>query len=163
MTKSNLSTWRLHMVGSPDLVPRPFFETERGSMPLIRWSDRSFPPPFTPSQRCQIVSERFQKFDDNGTLKYIKTGRINNLPVLCVAAYKGGGCLPDGLLVTFKPGTDPNKTLVKLLDQRVWAASETISLSSGDNAASGQESIISHLNGETYVNIEMFLDWSDRQ
>ena len=133
--------------------------TERGSLPLIRWSDRSFPPPFTPAQRCQIVSERFQKFDSNGTLKYIKADTINNLPALCVAAYKGGACLPDGLLVTFKPGTDPNETLIKLLDQRVWAASETISLSSGSQTSpSGKENIISDVDGTTYVNMELFLN-----
>ena len=136
--------------------------TERGSLPLIRWSDRSFPPPFTPAQRCQIVSERFQKFDSNGTLKYIKADTINNLPALCVAAYKGGACLPNGLLVTFKPGTDPNETLVKLLDQRVWAASETISLSGNARGASTSEdaeTIISNVDGTTYVNMELFLNW----
>jgi len=134
--------------------------TERGSLPLIHWTDRSFPPPFTPAQRCQIVSERFQKFDSNGTLKYIKADTINNLPALCVAAYAGGECLPDGLLVTFKPGTDANDTLVKILDQRVWAARETISLSSDDSPKAGEESVVSNIDGETYVNMELFLNWS---
>ena len=131
--------------------------TERGSLPLIRWTDRSFPPPFTPVQRCQIVSERFQKFDSNGTLKYIKADTINNLPALCVAAYAGGECLPDGLLVTFKPGTDANQTLVKILDQRVWAAKETIELSS-----ESQEGVVSEIDGTTYVNMELFLDWNNQ-
>ena len=133
--------------------------TERGSLPLIRWSDRSFPPPFTPAQRCEIVSQRFQKFDNNGTLKYIKADTVDNLPALCVAAYQGGECLPDGLLVTFKPGTDPNETLVKLLDQRVWAANEVISLSgNADNSSSGEETIVSNIDGTTYVNMELFLN-----
>lgn len=139
--------------------------TERGSMPLIHWTDRSFPPPFTPAQRCQIVSERFQKFDSNGTLKYIKADTINNLPALCVAAYVGGECLPDGLLVTFKPGTDPNDTLIKLLDQRVWAARETISLSgnASNTTSEPQKTVISQVEGETYVDMELFLRWSDSQ
>lgn len=138
--------------------------TERGSLPLIRWSDRSFPPPFSPAQRCQIVSERFQKFESNGTLKYIKADVANNLPVLCVAAYIGGECLPDGLLVTFKPGTDANRTLIKLLDQRVWAARETISLSGNPNESTPPEekSVVSQVNGTTYVDMELFLDWNDR-
>ena len=133
--------------------------TERGSIPLIRWTDRSFPPPFTPQERCQIVSERFKKFDNNGTLKYIKADTINNLPALCVAAYQGGSCLPDGLLVTFKPGTDPNQTLLKLLDRRVWAASGPIRLSS----ATGSESLVSQVNGTTYVNMEAFFDGNSAQ
>jgi len=132
-------------------------QTERGSIPLIRWTDRSFPPPFSPEQRCQIVSNRFKKFDNNGTLKYIKADTINNLPALCVAAYKGGSCLPDGLLVTFKPGTDANNTLVRILDRRVWAASGPVELNGGDSK------LISKVNGETYVDMELFLNWSDEQ
>lgn len=136
--------------------------TERGSLPLIRWMDRSFPPPFTPEQRCQIVSERFQKFDNNGTLKYIKADTVNNLPALCVAAYAGGECLPDGLLVTFKPGTDANHTLIKLLDQRVWAARETIELDSSGSLVPGEESVVSEVDGTTYVNMELFLNWNNK-
>ncbi|MDJ0568436.1 MAG: COP23 domain-containing protein [Pleurocapsa sp. MO_192.B19] len=132
-------------------------QTERGSIPLIRWTDRSFPPPFTPEQRCQIVSDRFKKFDNNGTLKYIKADTINNLPALCVAAYKGGPCLPNGLLVTFKPGTDANQTLLKILDRRVWATSGPIQLSSQNNHA---EALISEVDGETYVNLEILLNSS---
>ena len=136
-------------------------QTERGAIPLIRWTDRSFPPPFSPQQRCQIVSDRFKKFDNNGTLKYIKADTINNLPALCVAAYKGGSCLPDGLLVTFKPGTDANQTLLKILDRRVWAASGPVKLSSGSsNPDPDSESLISEVDGQTYVNMEMFLNWS---
>ena len=128
-------------------------QTERGSIPLIRWADNSFPPPFSPKERCQIVSDRFKKFDNNGTLKYIKADTINNLPALCVAAYKGGSCLPDGLLVTFKPGTDANQTLLRILDRRVWAASGPIRLSS----ATGSNSLVSQVDGTTYVNMEAFL------
>ena len=129
-------------------------QTERGTVPLIRWIDRSFPPPFTPEQRCQIVSERFRKFDNNGTLKYIKADEINNQPVLCVASYKGGSCLPDGLLVTFTPGTNANDTLLQILDRRVWAAEDEIYLNSDDS----DNKVISQENGETYVDIETFLN-----
>ena len=57
-------------------------QTERGAVSLIRWVDHSFPPPYSPEQRCQIVSERFNNFDNNGTLKYIKADSLNNLPIL---------------------------------------------------------------------------------
>ena len=132
-------------------------QTERGSIPLIQWTNRSFPPPYTPEQRCQIVSSRFKKFHNNGTLKYIKAATVNNQPALCVAAYAGGECLPDGLLVTFKPGTDANQTLLRILDRRVWAASGPIQLSSKDKP----EAIISQVNGQTYVNMEKFLSFNE--
>ena len=130
-------------------------QTERGSIPLIRWSDDSFPPPYSPVERCKIVSERFRQFDKNGTLKYIKADRINNLPVLCVAAYKGGSCLPNGLLVTFKSGTDPNNKLVRLLDNRARASEGGIVLSTGEGK------LISQVNGETYVNMDTFFNFFD--
>ena len=132
-------------------------QTERGAVPLIRWTDNSFPPPFTPQQRCEIVSERFKNFDNNGTLKYIKADTINGSPALCVAAYKGGSCLPGGLLVTFKPGTDANQTLIKILDRRVWAAGGAIQLS-GEGKP---QDLISQVDGQTYVDMEAFFNGSN--
>ncbi|MEL6927677.1 MAG: COP23 domain-containing protein [Cyanobacteria bacterium J06600_6] len=131
--------------------------TERGAVPLIQWTNNSFPPPYSPTERCRIVSDRFQTFDHNGTLKYIKPDQINNLPVLCVAAYKGGSCLPNGLLVTFAPGTDANQALLRLLDRRVWAAKGAVNFCNGcdDNR------IVSEVNGETFVDLESFLEWGD--
>lgn len=131
-------------------------QTERGRIPLIRWVDRSFPPPFTPQQRCEIVSARFTKFDNNGTLKYIKADTINNLPVLCIAAYRGGSCLPNGLLVTFKPGTNANEKLIKMLDRRAWAG-KPIEFTSENK----ESDFISRVNGETYINMELFLNWNN--
>lgn len=131
--------------------------TERGAVPLIRWTNTAFPPPYTPSERCKIVSQRFQDFEQNGTLKYVKADRINNLPVLCVAAYKGGSCLPDGLLVTFLPETDANQALLKLLDRRVWAAEGTVDFCNGCS----EDRIVSEVDGKTYLNMEGFLYWGD--
>ena len=71
-----------------------------GELPMMRWSDDTFPPPYTPLERCREVTQRFNQFHDNATLKYMSTGTINNTPVICVAGYKGGSCLPDGLLIT---------------------------------------------------------------
>ena len=133
-------------------------QTERGSIPLIQWTNRSFPPPYTPEQRCQIVSSRFKKFDNNGTLKYIKAAEVNSLPALCVAAYAGGECLPDGLLVTLKPGADANQTLLKILDRRVWAANGAVRLQGSSDGK--PQSIVSRVNGETYVNMEQFLNFN---
>lgn len=130
-------------------------QTERGEIPLIRWTDNSFPFFYTLLQRCQEISARFKRFDDNGTLKYLKASHQNNYPVICVAAYKGGSCLPDGLLVTVKPGTDPNQTLTRILDRCVWAANGAVKLSSGNDG------LISEVDGATYFNLEGFLDWSN--
>ncbi|MDJ0688627.1 MAG: COP23 domain-containing protein [Xenococcaceae cyanobacterium MO_188.B32] len=128
--------------------------TRRGEIPIIRWLSQSFPPPWTAVERCKQVSARFEQFNNNGTLKYIKAAHMNNQPVLCVAGYKGGACLPNGLLVTFKSGTDPNLTLKRLLDRRAWATGQTINLSGGKS----DREFIFEVNGETYFDMESWLE-----
>ncbi len=130
--------------------PATIFLTSRGNNPMILWIDTSLPSPWTPHQRCQEISTRFQRFHDNGTLKYIKAGWFNGQPVLCVAGYKGGPCLPNGLLVILKRGTDPHLTLQRLLDRRALAAGYMV-YESDDEI---DEELISEVNGEVYFNIE---------
>lgn len=124
-----------------------------GDLPMIRWSDDSFPPPYTPLERCREVTTRFNQFNNNGTLKYMSVGTVNNSPVICVAGYKGGGCLPNGLLVTLKYGSDPNIALKRIIDRRVWATSKSVQLS--DANADG---LISEVDGVVYVDVESLLN-----
>ena len=124
-----------------------------GELPIIRWSDPSFPPPWTPLERCREVTTRFNRFESNGTLKYMRAGMIGNNPVICVAGYKGGSCLPDGLLITLKYGSDPNIALTRIIDRRVWATSESVQLND-DN----EDGLISEVDGTVYVDIEGLLN-----
>ncbi len=123
-----------------------------GELPMIRWTDNSFPPPYTPLERCQEVTNRFNTFHNNGTLKYMTTGEINNSPVICVAGYKEGDCLPGGLLITLKYGRDPNIALKRILDRRVWATSESVQLSDKNNG------LISEVDGKVYIDVETLLN-----
>ena len=77
-----------------------------------------------------------------------------------LASYKGGSCLPDGLLVTFKPGTNADAALIKILDRRVWAR-EPYRLNS-DNI-NKPERVISQFDGKTYVNMALFLDLTSQK
>jgi hypothetical protein len=106
--------------GAPATIAR----TTRGNIPIIRWISTNFPPPATPQQRCQEVSRRFQVFHDNGTLKYITTGTINDQSVICVASRQGGDC--TDVLFTLKPGSNPKRTLLRLLDRRGLAGGNTL-------------------------------------
>jgi len=124
-----------------------------GELPMVRWSDDSFPPPYTPLERCREVTERFNQFNNNGTLKYMGTGTINNYPVICVAGYRGGDCLPNGLLITLKYGRDPDIALKRILDSRVWATSETVQLSDEN-----EDGLISEVDGKVYVDVETLLN-----
>jgi hypothetical protein len=130
--------------------PATFVVTElAGNVELIRWQDDSFPPPHTPQQRCVIVSQRFQRFYSNGTLKFIRGAILRGEPILCVAAFKGGPCLKDGVLVTFKRGTNPEIILERIKDNARLASGNPVPLS-GDSE-------ISEVNGEFYLDVNSLL------
>ena len=99
-------------------TPASVVETKTGKqVPIIYWKSQTFSGSgWTPERRCQEVSARFQSYHSSGTLEYITTGRMNGLPVICVAKSDGGACA--GLLYTLKPGQNATATLKKLFDVR---------------------------------------------
>jgi len=89
-------------------------------IPMIRWvSDVFSGDGWSPSRRCQEVSERFTEFNRQGILRYLTTGRMNGLNVICVALSKDDRC--SGLLYTLKPGQNPSETLRQLFGVRRYA------------------------------------------
>jgi Circadian oscillating protein COP23 len=95
--------------------------TPRGDRPVIRWVSTDFDGSgWPPQKRCNEVSEQFQELYANGSLKYLTTGKMNGQRVICSAAKKGGRC--NALLLTVRPGRDPQQTLKELLAVRVQAA-----------------------------------------
>lgn len=90
------------------------------SVPVIRWTSSTFDGAgWTPERRCQEVSARFDAYNREGRLRYITTGRMNGLPVICTATSNGGSC--DGLLYTLKPGQNASATMRNLIDVRLKA------------------------------------------
>ena len=126
-----------------------FVNTPRGRVKLVAWQNK-FSEQWTPKKRCVAVSKRFQGFLSSGTLKYIRTGIVNNLPVICVAQIRGGDCPDQNVLITFNPETDPEKVLVQLMDFRRSVSGQTIVLNQNDTAFYSQ--------GEFYVDLNKFLE-----
>jgi hypothetical protein len=93
-----------------DGVPVTFARTQDGkNVPMIRWlSNNYFSQKLTPQRRCQEVSQRFQRYLDNGTLRFIKAGVLSGQPVICAAAQKNAPCTDSTLLFTLKRGSNPN-------------------------------------------------------
>lgn len=125
-----------------------FVNTPRGKVKLIDWV-QSFSEQWTPKNRCVEISHRFQEFLDAGNLKYIRTGTVNNLPVICVAQYRGGTCPSENVLITLKPKTDPETVLIRLVDFRRSVSGQTIVLSENDAGF--------YADGEFYVDMNKFL------
>ena len=126
-----------------------FVNTPRGRVKLVGWETK-FSEEWTPQKRCLEVSNRFQNFLAAGTLKYIRTGVVNNLPVICVAQIRGGVCPEQNVLITFNPETDPENVLIQLVDFRRSVSGQTIVLNENDAAFYSQ--------GEFYVDVQKFLE-----
>ncbi|HEY9875176.1 MAG TPA: COP23 domain-containing protein [Candidatus Obscuribacterales bacterium] len=130
--------------------PATIARTSRGDVPMIRWRSKFFHPEYSSQQRCEQVSARFQAFYNQGTLKYIRTGTVKGYPVLCIANSQGGDCETNGLIVTLRPGTDPQLVMERLLNLRARAAGKPIELSGSQ--------LVFYADGEVYVDIEQLLD-----
>ncbi|WP_315790894.1 COP23 domain-containing protein [Fischerella sp. JS2] len=122
--------------GQSNGVPTTFVRTQNGKrLPVIRWVSQYFSSKgLTPQQRCQQVSDRFQRSYDNGTLRYIKAGTLNKQPVVCAVIQKNAACTDTTLLFTLKPGSNPDATLRQIMDRRALAAGNTTNQSGGDTS-----------------------------
>lgn len=107
-----------------------FANSTQGKVPLIEWVSGNFDVSgWSNQKRCVIVSERFNSFNNQGQLSYLKTGTINNLPVICGVKINQGKCSDGNVLVTLKAGTNADDTLRQLLDTRTRGSGKPISLS----------------------------------
>jgi hypothetical protein len=102
------------------------------------------------NKRCNEVSNRLDRFNRAGNLKYIRTGNVNTYPVLCVdAGVSGNTCPKNNVLVTLHKGTDSARVLQQMLDLRARASGQIIQLSG--------EQLIRYRNGDAYVSIDRLL------
>ncbi len=139
------------MCGTSQGRPATMAMTRRGPVPVIRWTSNYFGSGgYTPQTRCGIVSNKFQQYYKEGTLNYLTIGTANKMPVVCVAKVKGGSC--DGVLFTLKPGSDPWKTLTKLMNVRAQAS--PVVLNESASSAPPTANIVE----DKYVNMNAFLD-----
>jgi hypothetical protein len=99
-------------------VPRTIVDTKRGKIELIIWKSNFFGSKWSPESRCQEVSKRFQRFADEGNLRYVTTGKMNGTNVICVGDKRVSGyeCRKDGLLITLQPQDNPMTVMNELFD-----------------------------------------------
>jgi hypothetical protein len=128
--------------GSAAGVPATIVDhPQHGTVTLIRWvSDYFEASGYDPQTRCDLVSQRFQTYKEQGTLQYLTTGIMNRQNVICVSSRNGGEC--EGLLFTLKPFSDPTQTLKDLTNLR---------------ASAGQAPALSETPDRLYVNFEDFV------
>lgn len=130
--------------GMSNNAPVTIAQTQRGDVTVIRWMSGFFSNAgFTPQRRCIEVSSRFQTYYNDGTLKYLTTGRINNQPVICTAKRLGSSC--TDVLFTLEPNDNPNQVLRELMNIRSGATSTPLS-----RGGASQK--------QTYINLDAYLN-----
>jgi hypothetical protein len=137
--RANTTEGKFYCGRSSKNIPTTMAKTSRGPVPVIHWVS-TLGESFTPENRCKIVSEKFQQFYTDGTLNYLTTGTVNQLPVICAAKSENGPC--TGVLFTLKPNSDPGQTLKRLLSIR-------------DRAPGA---VLNESDARIYVNMADFLD-----
>lgn len=95
--------------------------SRRGNVPLLVWKSTDFGSQYSPQTRCQIISERFQRTSENGTLNYIVEGRTpNGYSALCAsskAVWILDPCPESQILLTLRRGVDNPKYMIKKIGE----------------------------------------------
>lgn len=131
--------------GSPATVVQ---SPQHGTVPIIIWNSGFFASGGYDNQtRCDIVSQKFQNFDAQGTLKFFTSGRVNRQPVICVVPYREAPCNSNSLLFTLKPKSNAQETLQKLFDIRSGASNQAL-----------EETYNVRAGDRLYVDFEEFLE-----
>jgi Circadian oscillating protein COP23 len=79
---------------------------------MLSWNYGGFGSEYTPTKRCQIVSERLQQAANRngGTFKDLQlaSGTVNSLTVICALSAKSSNCDRQNMLFTLKPENSRN-------------------------------------------------------
>lgn len=135
--------------GQVDGSPATIAKTPRGEVVMIKWTKDM--GAYNPAQRCQMVSQRFQSFYASKSLRFLTSGTLNGQRVICVAQSKFGGCMPNGLLFTLRPGDNSRQFLVSLINQSKYATAPAII----QNCVPKQN--YDSVNSDVYIDINEFL------
>ena len=97
-------------------IPTTFLKTANKESEFINWDSNYFVPSgYSPEKRGLEVTARLNRYFANNNEVYITHGKMNNLPVVCVAEKEGGSC--TGLLYTLKPNQDGERAVDLLIRQ----------------------------------------------
>jgi hypothetical protein len=69
-----------------------------------------------------MVTTKFQRALDSGSLGFVTTGIVNGLPVVCNTEVRGG-CNTSNVLFTLKPNSNVPETIQKLFNMGSASAS----------------------------------------
>lgn len=113
-----------------------FAWNENSKKPLVMWQTEDFSGSgFTPEKRCQKVSPRFQEAYNQGSLRFIANGTMNDQPVLCTTE-EVTGTQPqcETLLITLRHQDDGKKALSQLSEVLLGQANGPVTHNKSDRS-----------------------------
>jgi hypothetical protein len=149
---SNAQTQKKFFCAQIKGVPTTMVRTGRISEPMIRWTVTEFVRSgFTPQERCEAVSARFETYYRNGAFYLAAKDNFRGYPVLCITTKKPASCQAGNVLLTMKRGTDPENVLERLLAfRRNTSTGNTVELSGED--------YLYYENRELYLDVKKMVD-----
>ena len=100
-------------------IPATFaWNPEKGvNVLFIGWKSEFFSKSgWTPIERCQKVTQKFQAFNEQGRLNFFTSGTVKGYPVICGVSNQGETCNADNLLFTLKTGSQSDYVMKRLMD-----------------------------------------------
>ena len=105
----------------------------KGHVRFIGWKSEYFNKGgWTPQERCDQVTQKFQESYNQGRLNYLSYGKLNGYPVICGLTNQGETCNSSNQLFTIKSGSDPELVLLRLTDIAEGKSAEPLLQSSGE-------------------------------
>ncbi|WP_322670631.1 COP23 domain-containing protein [Nostoc sp. DedQUE05] len=105
----------------------------KGHVRFIGWKSEYFNQGgWTPAERCQKVTQKFQEFYEQGRLNYLTYGKSNGYPIICGLLNQGETCNSNNQLFTVKSGSKPDEVIQRLMDISEGKSAEPILQSSGE-------------------------------
>lgn len=98
---------------------------------IINWKSEGFKQ-WTPQKRCEVVSGKFQKFQESGQLQYLATGVNNGSSVICAVQSQEELCNNNNQLFTLRSSSDSAQVLDRMGNILVGASSQPIVQSAND-------------------------------
>ncbi len=118
----------------------------RGEVVFINWKSNYFGASgWTPGKRCTEVSQRFQKYQQQGSLNYVVSGSMNGYPVVCAANSPNEGC-NGRLLFTLQKGTNPNIVIEQIYARNIDANSDPLDQEAGGLLVNSSGKIVLHVD-----------------
>lgn len=104
----------------------------KGHVRFIIWKSEYFTQSgWTPEQRCQKVTQKFQEFYQQGRLNYLSLGKNNGYPIICGLTNKTETCNSNNQLFTIKSTSNPQEVMARLIDIAEGKASNPLFQTSG--------------------------------